>query len=119
MLTDYIVQQNDKLILNNAKDNIRFTTAHTEATKEDWEQYVFNDTMQDKDEADEGRAVLTRGWNGGDTGNQALFYIDNASSKLLTSDIIFFGDCGREDLARLEPKYSQERQKTCWRIVFK
>ena len=79
MLTDYTVISSDVVNLDNTIDNFVFTTASTTAG-------TYTSEVE--------TATLTRGWNGGDTNAQALFYVNNASAMLTTTNLILDGKEG-------------------------
>ena len=65
MLRDYVVTNNDKMVLEYDTDNIILTTAKLQAqAQEAGENYFFTDTLENKDENDIGIAVICRGFDG-------------------------------------------------------
>ncbi len=95
MLVDYVIPQFDLVTLDNSSDNFVFTTAATEDNLPDGEEYFFEPTFTQA----EGRldtdsretAIFQRGWDGGTTKEQSLFYVNNSSAKITTTNIIIDG----------------------------
>lgn len=95
MLVDYVIPKYDVVTLNNSSDNFVFTTAATEDNLPAGEEYFFKPTFTEE----EGRldtdsretAILQRGWDGAATKEQSLFYVNNGSAKITTTNIIIDG----------------------------
>ena len=94
MLIDYEFPAFDVVNLTGNTDDITITTAATtgcvynfEPTTEENKGRILSG--DDADDAD--RAILLRSWNGSTTATASLFYVNNASAKFTTTNIIFDG----------------------------
>ena len=83
MLVDYVIPETDTVTINQATDNIIFTTAGASGGV-----YNFVDTKEGKTAADEGKAILTRGF----TGDSLFKVASEADAKLGFENIILDGN---------------------------